>query len=140
MVVARAALAGVHPVLEIGVAPGDIDRVVERVAPERCSPQVGVQQHAGGVDDAAKLCAPSSRNAYRGVGDHTVECHRLAALHPVARSVDGLASSVHEEWLREPAEASDDTFHGWERSARVRRHGEGSVERRAECLGGPPTI
>ena len=51
-------------------------------------------------------------------------------LDELARGVDRLPRAVDEQRLREAAETCDDAFHGRKRSARVDRHGHGSVERR----------
>ena len=131
MVVARAPLARVHPVLEVRVAPRDIGRVANRVGAERRAAEIGVQEDAGRVHDPTQLLGTTTRHPCFGVGDDGVERHRSAVLDELACRVDRLPRAVDEQRLGQAAEACNDALHGRKRSARVDRHGHGSVERRA---------
>jgi hypothetical protein len=136
MVVTRAPLTRVHPVLEIRVAPRNIGHFANRVGAEWRATEVGVQEDPRRVHDPTQLLSTSTRHPRRCVGDDGFERHRLSALDELACGVDGVPRAVDEQRLGQAAQQCNDALYSRKRSAWVDRHGHGSVERRAGTPGG----
>ncbi len=140
MVVARAPLSRVHAVLEVRIPPGDGSCVTNCVGAEWCAAEIGVQEDASCIHDPTQLLDTTTRHPCFRVGDDGVERHRFAVLDELACRVDRLPRTVGEQRLGQATQACSDAFHGRKRSARVDRHGHGSVERRTSDPRWPPTI
>src|SRR5437660_1823701 len=97
----RAALAAVEIVLEIGVALGDFAHGGDGALGERRPTQVGIDDHAGRVDDAPQRGTLPLDQERAGTVDELLPIDtRFTALDRLACLTDGCASRTGKRVMR----------------------------------------
>jgi hypothetical protein len=107
---AGAALASRHVELEVRVAAGNPRRSLEIVGAQGRPPEVGVQEHTGGIDHGLQQRRLQVGAALPRVGDDGVDDDGATLRQQLARVLDGAARArnLHSVWERDDAHCGDD--------------------------------